>query len=415
MKMANAGRKVLQNTVSHYAQRGMGRSLKKETLHERNASSLYRELGEMKGSVLKMAQMLSQDQSVLPEAYQKQFKMAQYSAPPLSYPLVDKVFKSEFGSSPEDLYDSFEREASHAASIGQVHVAYFNGQKVAVKVQYPGIGRSISSDLKLARPFAASFMGLNKAEIDHYFSEVENKMLEETDYDLERRQAQDCKSMLSHYLDVQFPQIFEERSSSKIITMEYLEGLPLDQYANSGASFEDRNRIGHLLWKIYDEQIRQHHYVHADPHPGNFQVAGDGRLQMLDFGCMKRIPISFSEPFFELMDPKVHDDPQALEERLFRLEFLKPEDSGEEKVFFKEAYKNFIMLLGRPFFMDHFDFSDVTYFQEIVDQSEALRNSSIYQKTTKGRGLKDGLYVHRTYFGLYHLMHLLGARIGSFE
>ncbi len=132
-----------------------------------------------------MAQMLSIDKNMLPEAYRTQFAQAQYSAPTLSYPLVVKTFQKYFGKTPGQLFDKFSQSALNAASIGQVHEAYSGGNRLAVKIQYPGIAESVSSDLKIAKPLAAKLFGLSNAEVSQYMGEVEEKLLEETDYDLE--------------------------------------------------------------------------------------------------------------------------------------------------------------------------------------------------------------------------------------
>jgi predicted unusual protein kinase regulating ubiquinone biosynthesis (AarF/ABC1/UbiB family) len=414
MKIAKAGTKMAQNTVAHFAKKSIGMEAKREDLDKNNARDLYRELGEMKGSVLKMAQMLSQDENLLPEAYQDQFKMAQYSAPPLSYPLVKKVFRQEFQKSPEEIFDHFEKDASHAASIGQVHVAMKDGQKLAVKVQYPGVADSISSDLKLVKPFASKVMGFNQREIEHYFSEVEMKMLEETQYSCEAAHGLRFSNMLSHRKELHFPKYFTAYSTDRILTMEYLEGQTLDVFAKH-ASQAERNRIGKILWDVFDEQIRVHRSVHADPHPGNFQVGTDGRLQLLDFGCVKDIPESFFAPFFELMNPIILENPSQLEANLMQLDLIHPEDNPLEKKFFTEVYQDLILLLGRPFFQDRFDFGDPDFFRQIMSLSDRLQKSKIYKGSKKGRGQRDGLYVNRTYFGLYNLLRLLKADIQTGE
>ena len=409
MKLANAGQKIAKNIVTHAIKSSLGMKTSKAELQANNAKDLYGELGSMKGSVLKMAQMLSQDKNILPEAYQDQFKMAQYSAPPLSYPLVHKVFKNEFGKAPLDIFDSFEKKASYAASIGQVHIATKGELRFAVKVQYPGVADSIHSDLKLAKPFASRVMGLNATEIDHYFSEVEHKMIEETQYTLEAQQGKDCAERLSHRKDLHFPIFYDEFSSDRILTMEYLEGTPLDTFAQSHATQKEKNRIGQLLWDAFDEQIRFHRYVHADPHPGNFKVGLDGRLQILDFGCMKDIPSHFYDPFFKLMNPEIHHDSKQLASYLSQLKLLQEEDGPLERRFYTDVYRELITLLGQPFFSETFDFGSSTYFKSITELSDRLQKSEIFRKSKKGRGLKDGLYVNRTYFGLYNLLHMLKA------
>jgi len=413
MKMAQAGVKVARNHAKHIAKTSLGLSKGRDELHRENARDLYKELGDLKGSALKMAQMLSQDQNILPGAYRDQFKMAQYSAPPLSFPLVKKVIRNEMGKDPLDAFDSFEPIAAHAASIGQVHIAYKNGKKLAVKVQYPGVAESIRSDLRLAKPFASRIFNLNSAEVDHYFSEVESKMLEETDYRLEARQGVEASRRLSDIPNLRFPKYYQEWSTGKVLVMEYLEGRTLDRFVEGEATQFERNRVGQSLWQVIDTMIREHQHVHADPHPGNFQVGENGELQMLDFGCMKTIPESFFTPFFSLMLSNVHCDSNELEKKLEDLELLLPQDTPAERSFYLDTYREFIMLLGRPFHEKTFDFSDREFFLAIDQLSKKIQSSDLYKGSKRGRGSRHGLYVNRTYFGLYNLLHLLGAEVNT--
>ena len=172
-KFISTGAKVGGNYVKHYAKKMVNPSLDREELHQNNATDIYNSLSELKGSALKVAQMMSMDKNLLPRAYQDKFTMAQYSAPPLSYPLVVKTFQKHFQKTPEQLFDAFTRSAVNAASIGQVHQASSNGKTLAVKIQYPGIADSVSYDLKLVRPFALRLLNMNEKELDHYMSEVE--------------------------------------------------------------------------------------------------------------------------------------------------------------------------------------------------------------------------------------------------
>src|SRR5690606_5459271 len=134
-------------------------------------------------------QMLSMDKAVLPKAYSEKFTLAQYQAPPLSAPLVVNTFVKSIGKKPQELFDSFEPHAKNAASIGQVHEAWKEGKKLAVKIQYPGVAESIQSDLKMVKPIALRMFNLSEKELKKYINEVEGKLLEETDYELELKRS----------------------------------------------------------------------------------------------------------------------------------------------------------------------------------------------------------------------------------
>jgi predicted unusual protein kinase regulating ubiquinone biosynthesis (AarF/ABC1/UbiB family) len=212
-KFISTGAKVGGNYMKHYAKKVVNPSMTNEQLHTDNATDIYNSLSQLKGSALKVAQMMSMDKNILPRAYQDKFTMAQYSAPPLSYPLVVKTFQKHFGKTPEQIYDTFTRSAVNAASIGQVHQATKDGKKLAIKIQYPGVADSVSSDLKLVRPFALRLLNMNEKELDHYMEEVEEKLLEETDYVLEVERSKEISEACSHIDNLNFPKYYNELSS----------------------------------------------------------------------------------------------------------------------------------------------------------------------------------------------------------
>ena len=154
-KLIQTGAKVGTNYLKYYGNKlRYSEEEAKTKLDEANASDIYDSLKNLKGSPLKVAQMLSMDKSILPKAYVDQFSLAQFSVPPLSAPLVIKTFTRYFGKSPQELFDQFDPNAINAATIGQVHKAQKDGKTLAIKIQYPGVADSISSDLALVKPIA---------------------------------------------------------------------------------------------------------------------------------------------------------------------------------------------------------------------------------------------------------------------
>jgi len=155
-KFIKTGARIGGNYLKHYGKRLINAETSRDELHEDNASDIYESLSELKGSALKVAQMLSMDRNLLPKAYQQKFTMAQYSAPPLSYPLVVRIFQQSLGKKPDQLFESFTKQAVNAASMGQVHQGIRNGKTYAVKIQYPGISDTVKSDLAMVKPIALS-------------------------------------------------------------------------------------------------------------------------------------------------------------------------------------------------------------------------------------------------------------------
>ncbi|GAA0894628.1 AarF/UbiB family protein [Fulvivirga kasyanovii] len=410
-RFIRTGAKVGGNYIKHYSKKLLNPDHTRDELDADNAEDIYESLSELKGSALKVAQMLSMDKNVLPTAYQDKFSLSQYSAPPLSYPLVVKTFQTYLGKGPDKIFDSFSKNAVNAASIGQVHQAELDGKKLAVKIQYPGVSDSISSDLRMVRPIAAQMFNISKKELDLFMGEVESKLLEETDYKLEVRRSMELSEHCSHLEHVVFPQYYPELSGDRIIVMDWLDGLHLKDWLAQNPSQEERDKVGQALWNFYDYQMHTLKQVHADPHPGNFIITPAGELGIIDFGCVKVIPEKFYQPYFKLLEKDILQEELELEALFTELGFLSEDDSEKEKLFFMNIFKEMIELLGRPFRMEQFDFGDDEYFQQIFEAGERVSKMKEFRKSKTARGNKDGLYINRTYFGLYNLLNMLKTRV----
>lgn len=410
-KFVKTGAKVGGNYVKHYGRKIMDKNTSREQLDQDNAEDIYESLSELKGSALKVAQMLSMDKNLLPTAYQDKFAMSQYSAPPLSYPLVVKTFQKYFGMAPTERFNSFSKNAVNAASIGQVHKATLGDKTLAVKIQYPGISDSVRSDLKLVKPFALRLFGLNERELDQYMDEVEGKLLEETDYELEVSRSKRISEACREIPNLLFPQYYEEHSAARIITMDWLEGQHIREFLTTNPTQEIRDQIGQAMWEFYHHQIHHIKAVHADPHPGNFLMRPDGTLGIIDFGCVKEIPEDFYTAYFKLMNKRLLQNDRELVPVLYDLSFIYADDSDKEKQLYVSLFKEMMGLLGRPFHTDFFDFSDDAYFKKIYELSERLGSMKELRNSRHARGSRHGLYINRTYFGLYQLLNMLGAKI----
>lgn len=412
-RFVRTGVKIGGNYIKHYARKAVDSNATRDTLHEDNARDIYDSLSELKGSALKVAQMMSMDKNMLPQAYADRFQMAQYSAPPLSYPLVVRTFQKQLGKSPTEVFDTFTQEAMNAASIGQVHKATLGDKKLAVKIQYPGVADSVSSDLKLVKPFAVRIMQLNEKEVEHYMEEVEQMLLSETDYTLELKRSVEISEACSNIEGLVFAKYYPEYSSERILTMEWLEGMHLDAFIATNPSQEIRDKVGQLLWDFYDFQMHKLRSVHADPHPGNFLLREDGTLGIIDFGCVKEIPNDFYDLYFQLLEPNLMDDEERLIDLFYQMNFLHKDDSEKDKATLIEVFKEVITLLERPFHDGHFDFGKDEYFTELYEFGMRSKDIDALRKSKRPRGLRDGLYLNRTYFGIYNILNQLKANINT--
>lgn len=410
-KLVSTGAKVGVNYLKYYGDKITKTELEaKDRLNRNNAEDIYDGLKTLKGSALKVAQMLSMEKSILPQAYVEKFSLAQFSVPPLSAPLVSKTFKTYFGKTPNDIFDSFNLNSVNAASIGQVHLAEKDGKKLAVKIQYPGVADSISSDLAMVKPIAIKMFNIKGKDSDKYFKEVEDKLIEETNYILEVKQSKEIVAACKHIPHLKFPEYYEDLSSERIITMDWMEGEHLSEFTAYNTNQDKANKLGQALWDFYMYQMHVLKKVHADPHPGNFLVSKQDELIALDFGCMKEIPQDFYTPYFDLAVKENIENLEFFNEKMYQLEILKQEDTEEETAFFTALFHEMLSLFTQPFHNDTFDFSNPEFFDAITELGQRYSKSTELRKMNGNRGSKHFIYINRTFFGLYNLMFDLKAQ-----
>ena len=409
-KLIQTGAKVGVNYLKYYGDKiTKTEEEAKESLNKNNAADIYDSLKQLKGSALKVAQMLSMDKNILPRAYVEKFSLAQFSVPPLSAPLVNKTFKNYFGKQPNEIYDTFNATSINAASIGQVHQATKDGKKLAVKIQYPGVAESISSDLALVKPIAIKMFNIKGKDSDKYFKEVEDKLIEETNYINEVKQSIEMAEACQNIPNLIFPKYYPEWSSDKIITMDWMTGEHLSEFTAHNTDAEKSNILGQTLWDFYMFQMHNLRKVHADPHPGNILITKDTKLVALDFGCIKEVPNDFYIPYFELAKKENLNNPEFFQSKLYELEILRKEDTKEEVEFFTEMFHELLSLFARPYHVEEFDFSDEEFFGQIADLGERYSKNTELRNMNGNRGSKHFIYINRTFFGLYNLMHDLKA------
>lgn len=410
-KLISTGAKVGVNYLKYYGEKiTKSETEAKENLNKNNAEDIYDSLKELKGSALKVAQMLSMEKNILPSAYVEKFSLSQFQVPPLSGPLVNKIFKNYFGKKPTELFDKFDIDSHNAASIGQVHKAWKDGKELAVKIQYPGVSDSISSDLALVKPIAMRMFNIKGKNSDQYFKEVENKLLEETDYDLELCQSMEIKLRCEALPNLAFPSYYPDYSNDRIITMDWMHGKHLSTFCAENEDPKTAQKIGQSLWDFYMFQIHHLRKVHADPHPGNFLVSKDDQLIAIDFGCMKEIPEDFYVPYFELSFRENLDNKETFDRKLKELEIIRADDSEEEKEFFTQIFYDLLFLFTTPFQTETFDFSDPKFFNDLADLGQKYAKNTQLKGKNGNRGSRHFIYMNRTFFGLFNLMHELKAK-----
>ena len=268
-------------------------------LQARTAEQLFQVLGQLKGGAMKMGQALSVFEAALPEDVAAPYRVAltklQEAAPPLPARTVHAVLAKELGADWRGRFQSFDDVPAAAASIGQVHRAVWrDGRAVAVKIQYPGAGPALLGDLKqlsrLARLFSTLTPGL---DIKPLLAELEKRVAEELDYRLEAESQTTFAEAYEGDEEITVPLVVD--GSERILVTEWMEGVPLSQIIASGTQ-EERDRASLLLARFLFSGPVLAGLLHADPHPGNFRLLPDGRLGVIDFGAVDRLPEGSPEP-----------------------------------------------------------------------------------------------------------------------
>ncbi|MFE2168879.1 ABC1 kinase family protein [Streptomyces sp. NPDC059447] len=272
-------------------------------LQQRTAEQLFRTLGELKGGAMKFGQALSVFESALPEEVAGPYRAAltklQEAAPPLPSATVHQVLADRLGADWRELFEEFEDKPAAAASIGQVHRAvWHDGRAVAVKVQYPGAGEALLSDLKQLGRFAGLLGPLIPGmEIKPLIKELRDRVAEELDYELEAEAQRTHADAFADDPDVVVPDVVHQ--GDQVLVTEWMEGTPLSEVIADGTE-EERDRAGQLLARFLFSGPARTGLLHADPHPGNFRLisGADGRMRLgvLDFGTVDRLPGGWPEP-----------------------------------------------------------------------------------------------------------------------
>ncbi|HSF42307.1 MAG TPA: AarF/ABC1/UbiB kinase family protein [Thermoanaerobaculia bacterium] len=371
--------------------------------HEANALRIFDALGQLRGAFLKVGQLLSQQSHSLPEAYVRRLSELQRSAPPMHGTLARIQVKNELGRPPEEIFAEFEREPFAAASLGQVHRARLaTGEEVAVKIQYPGIERSLESDFKLLRGMlATSRLAGRLPEMGAALDEVERHLLDEVDYVREAEALEELRGLLADDERFVLPRVFPERSSRRVLTMELLAGRHLSDLLREDPPQEERDRLATALLGLFFRQTLELGVLHADPHPGNFLFLPDGRIGLLDFGCVKRFTPEFLAAHRRLLLIPVEGE-EALVASYLEIGLLDPaaENAAGQRALLLALQRLDAAKYHRE---GLFDFGD----------PEFLRSLTALLREQLAAGLSHPQFIlyMRTKLGLYNLFHQLGARV----
>lgn len=333
--------------------------------HLQNAKRIADTMKELRGPMMKVGQLLSTHAEALPGEYGEVLRSLQSSAPPMSYATIRDVIEMDLGGTPEELFAEFSREAIAAASLGQVHRAKLkDGTDVAVKVQYPGAVASVDGDLKnlkfgatLVKSLLADVVRNDRLDFTPVADEIAEILAQETDYCREAYNAQLMRRLFAGVDWIVIPRVHTKFSGLRTITYDFIEGVDLGTaLASDDPAYRAQivTRLSDAFW----HQMVRGGILHADPHPGNYRILPDGRLALLDFGCVKVFDDKFLGPFVEMVLARMRGDEEALKDAMIALELLENRDDPQELSDMARIADYFSVGLLRD---EDFDFGEYSY------------------------------------------------------
>ncbi|NVB37433.1 AarF/ABC1/UbiB kinase family protein [Pseudenhygromyxa sp. WMMC2535] len=381
----------------------------REEANRESGNRIAKTLGELKGAVMKVGQMASIAQDVLPKEISDALGKLQREAPPMDFGVIREQIEQELGSAPELLFEDFDETPFAAASIGQVHRARTDdGREVVVKVQYPGVEDAVDSDLaqlKIALR-ASGIVDVGRDALNASFKEVRARLHEELDY---TNEASNVRLFRNYHVGrhdfMVLPEVVGTRSAKRVLTLSYEPGDQLSQLQDIGYGQAQRDELGRNLFRMMCGQIFELGVIHADPNPGNFAFRPDGKIVLYDFGCAKWLELDIVMAYRDVIERGLVEDYAGVDEALFRLGVRRESGPRPEDEFYKRWRDTF----ANPFLEAAvFDYGRATIHDEVVKLVPAsVKRMSSFQAAT------ELIFLDRTVVGHYGNMRTLGCRVPS--
>jgi predicted unusual protein kinase regulating ubiquinone biosynthesis (AarF/ABC1/UbiB family) len=362
--------------------------------HIRNAMRIVESSKELKGAFMKLVQMLSMRDDIVPAEALKILSVVQSQVPPMEYGEIRAQVKRELGGFPEQLFREFDREAFAAASLGQVHRAVLkSGEEVVVKVQYPGVDETVQQDLRnikaLLQVFTLIGRDVMRQHIDQseVYQELEERLHEELDYINEARNIALFQKMFRDDPEVVIPAVYAQFSSRRVLTMSRLDGYPFADILKPGVDQATKDWVALKYFRVTWRQIFEFGTLHTDPHPGNYLVTYHPKLAILDFGSIRIFPDAIRTAYHAMAGAILRRDRRVMAECFVRLGFLDAGDDPEPMV----------------------KIMDVIFEPVLVDRKYDPRD---YDSLEKGMEIATIGFEHRLFKAPGHRVFLTRALIG---
>lgn len=402
---AKTGGALLGYYAKHPFLSSQMRRIEKTKAQQASARSLFSGLTLLKGTALKVAQQLSLETDMLPEAVCKELSRAYHQVPPINKALVRKVIQNELGAPPEKIFKSFDLEAFAAASLGQVHRAMTpDGRCLAVKIQYPGIAGTIESDMALVRQMLRPMVPGH--QLMPALTEVTARLKEEVNY-LQEADNITCFSNRLNMNGVRLPEVHRDLTTKSVLSLTRLPGRPLDIWLAGNPTQKDRQLVARRLNDIFLKSLYECHVIHADPNPGNFIIDDSLNVGLVDFGCIKHLSPEFIEQYRQLVASAAHDDKPAHYQCMMDIGMLQQEQNKETAIEIRAVSDEFCRWFGALYRSESFNFSARPDF---MAQGKALmmRCQQLHRHINVN---PDFIFLERTRYGLFRLFDQMAVSV----
>lgn len=394
-----AGEKI-KDAVQSEEKRREGKS----KAYGKMAEDITETLGELKGAVMKVGQIVSQTQDFLPEEFSEALKKLQKQAPPVDFFVIQTQIEAELDGSLDELFTSIEREPYAAASIGQVHRAVTkDGQQVIVKVQYPGVDRSVGSDLKQLKLTLklGGLLKMPKESVDKLFLELEERLTEELDYELEASNLKKFQAYHAPDKHIIIPKVLEALSSRRVLTLDFVEGDGIEDLDKLGYDEDAKAQIATNLFDMLSRQLFDFQCIHGDPHPGNFAFRPDGAVVVYDFGCVKNLKPEIVQAYRDAVYASIEEDYAAVDDALIRLGARVANKPSPGAMY----YKVWRDIFFEPFAGQIYDFGAGR-----LHIDTAKHTSLFFKHLDQFKPPVDSLYIDRMVSGHYWILKSIGVK-----
>ena len=388
---------------------------RQRTLNETHLKAALKLLGGMtylRGAIMKLGQIIATHPDAAPEQFADVLGRLHFEAPPMHFSLLREFVRNELGADPEDVLDGFETKAFAAASLGQVHRALLKGtgQRVAIKIQYPNIGRTIRDDFRNMMAFLTPMrLSGDWDNIKEQFEDIRHKLDSETDYEQEAENLRFARAAFTEDEGIVVPRVFPEVSTRRVLTMEYIQGLHLDKFLATDPPQELRDHFGHKISVAVVRMCCPKNFVYADVQPGNFLFMPDGRLGFIDFGCCHYESDEDTEFKAEMVrcylgSSEAAHSPEALREPLARGSDLTAKQAADDARM--KLIVRFSDWAWEPILHEGpFDFGDPDYFRRGVE----MYGQCLRRRYTRSR--PSNTWLIKSIFGLRAMLARLRARV----